>query len=120
MRILAEFSADNSGTAYSSNRSSLRFLQIRFGKEKLHSTRAEIEAALQIGVDNKIRTYREAISQGVRLQPLVISSGGTMHKNFYHYLKAMIPDQQARRSLCTDVSIALVRARAELLMARAL
>ena len=75
---------------------------------------------IKIGVDNKLRTYRDAMDQGVRLQPLVISSGGTMHKNFYHYLKAMIPDQQARRSLCTDMSIALVRARAELLMARAL
>ena len=70
-------------------------------------------------MDDKIRTYRDAIGQGVRLLPLVISSGGTLHKTFYEYLKAMIPDQQARRGLCTDVSIALVRARAELLMARA-
>ena len=90
------------------------------GQGKLQSTRAEIEAALQIGVDDKIRTYGDAIGQGVRLLPLVISSGGTLHKKFYQYLKAMIPDQQARRGLCTDVSIALVRARAELLMARAL
>jgi hypothetical protein len=35
----------------------------------------------------------------VRLLPLVISSGGTIHKKFYEYLKAMIPDQQARRAL---------------------
>jgi hypothetical protein len=53
------------------------------GQGKLGSTRAEIEAALQIGMDNKIRTYGEAIGQGVRLLPLVISSGGTLHKKFY-------------------------------------
>ena len=108
------------GVHTANSRANARAAAELLGQEKLHSTRAEIEAALQIGVDNKFRTYREAIIQGVRLQPLVISSGGTMHKNFYHYLKAMIPDQQARRSLCTDMSIALVRARAELLMARAL
>jgi hypothetical protein len=79
---------------------------------------SEIEAAIQIGVDDNIRTYGDAIGQGVRLRPLVISSGGTLHKKFYVYLKAMIPDQQARRGLCTDVSIALVRARAELFMVR--
>ena len=108
------------GVHTANSRANARAAAELLGQEKLHSTRAEIEAALQIGVDNKLRTYRDAIIQGVRLQPLVISSGGTMHKNFYHYLKAMIPDQQARRSLCTDMSIALVRARAELLMARAL
>ena len=90
------------------------------GQGKLGSTRAEIEAALQIGVDDKIRTYGDAIGQGVRLLPLVTSSGGTLPKKFYQYLKAMIPDQQARRGLGTGVSIALVRARVELVMARAL
>ena len=86
---------------------------------KLKSTRAEIEAALQLGADAKRYTYREAIAQGARFQPLVISSGGTLHKEFYKYMKAMIPDPQVRSNLCTDVSIALVRARAELLSARA-
>ena len=89
------------------------------GKGKLQSTRAEIEAALQLGVESKLRTYHEAIGQGARLLPLVISSGGTLHKQFYEYLKAMIPGPQARSNLCTDVSIALVRARAELLSIRA-
>ena len=86
---------------------------------KLKNTRAEIEAALQLGADAKRYTYREAIAQGARFRPLVISSGGTLHKEFYEYLKAMIPDPQVRSNLCTDVSIALVRARAELLSARA-
>jgi hypothetical protein len=85
------------------------------GQDKLQSTRREIEAALQLGVESKFRTYREAIAQGARLFPLVISSGGTIHKKFYEYLKAMIPDPQARSNLCTDISIALVRTRAELL-----
>ena len=86
---------------------------------KLKSTRAEIEAALQLGADAKRYTYREAIAQGAKFRPLVISSGGTLHKEFYKYLKAMIPDPQVRSNLCTDVSIALVRARAELMSARA-
>jgi hypothetical protein len=96
-------------------RASVRAEAERQGQGKLQSTRAEIEAALQLGVETKLRTYREAIGQGARLLPLVISSGGTLHKKFYEYLKAMIPDPQVRSNLCTDVSIALVRARAEML-----
>jgi hypothetical protein len=108
------------GAHTANGRANARAVAELLGQGKLQSTRAEIEAALQIEVDNKIRTYGDAIGQGVRLLPLVISSGGTLHKKFYEYLKAMIPDQQARRGLCMDASIALVRARAELLMARAL
>ena len=108
------------GAHTANGRANARAAAELLGQGKLQSTRAEIEAALQVGVDDKFRTYGDAIGQGVRLRPLVISSGGTLHKKFYQYIKAMIPDQQARRGLCTDVSIALVRARAELLMARAL
>jgi hypothetical protein len=100
-------------------RASARAEAEKQGQGKLQSTRAEIEAALQLGVETKLRTYREAIGQGAKLLPLVISSGGTLHKKFYEYLKAMLPNPQARSNLCTDVSIALVRARAELLLARA-
>jgi hypothetical protein len=77
------------------------------------------EAALQLGANAKRYTYREAIAHGARFRPLVFSSGGTLHKEFFEYLKAMIQDPQVRSNLCTDVSIALVRARAELLSARA-
>ena len=107
------------GTHTGLARLSARRLAEEQRKGKLQSTRAEIEAALQLGVDTKHRTYQEAMGQGAKLLPLVISSGGTLHKKFYEYLKAMIPDPQARSNLCTDVSIALVRARAELLSARA-
>jgi hypothetical protein len=100
-------------------RASARAEAEKKGQGKLQSTRAEIEAALQLGADAKRRTYLEAIAQGARFRPLVISSVGTLHKEFYEYLKAMIPDPKVRSNLCTDVSIALVRARAELLSARA-
>jgi hypothetical protein len=60
------------------------------GYGKLQSTRAEIEAALQLGVESKRRTYHEAIARGATFRPLVISSGGTLHKEFYEYLKAMV------------------------------
>ena len=51
-----------------------------------------IQAALQVGYDGKMRSYREAIAAGVKITPLIISTGCTLHSEFRKTLKAIIPD----------------------------
>ena len=53
--------------------------------------RMAIQAALQVGYDGKIRTYRDAIAAGVKIIPLIISTGCTLHNEFRKALKSIIP-----------------------------
>ena len=71
------------------------------------------QAALQIGVDSKRTKYAEAARNGIKVTPLLISSGGTMHKIMYKALKTIFPDGNQRRWLLLDIAISLVRGRAQ-------
>ena len=76
--------------------------------------RMAIQAALQVGYDGKMRSYREAIAAGVKITPLIISTGCTLHSEFRKALKAIIPDGLLRSSVLTDISIYMARGRAQL------
>ena len=76
--------------------------------------RMAIQAALQVGYDGKMRSYREAIAAGVKVTPLIISTGCTLHNEFRKALKAIIPDGLLRSGVLTDISIYMVRGRAQL------
>jgi len=74
----------------------------------------EIHAALEVGVRQKKQTYAYAATQGKKVTPLLLSTGGTLHKTTYHFLKKIIPDSSQRRWLQTDIAIILARARAQI------
>ena len=76
--------------------------------------RMAIQAALQVGYEGKIRTYRDAIAAGIKVFPLVISTGCTLHNEFRKALKAIIPDGLLRSGVLTDISVYMARGRAQL------
>ena len=73
-----------------------------------------IHAALQVGYDSKMRTYRDAIAAGIKVFPLIISTGCTLHNEFRKALKSIIPDGLLRSGVLTDISVYMARGRAQL------
>jgi hypothetical protein len=73
-----------------------------------------IQAALQVGYDGKMRTYRDAIAAGIKVFPLIISTGCTLHNEFRKALKSIIPDGLLRSGVLTDISVYMARGRAQL------
>ena len=76
--------------------------------------RLAIQAALQVGYDGKVRTYRNAIAAGIKVVPLIISTGCTLHNEFRKALKSIIPDGLLRSGVLTDISVYMARGRAQL------
>ena len=76
--------------------------------------RKEIQAALQIGVAYKTRKYATANAAGRTVTALLISTGGTLHKTTYKFLKKTFPERNLRDKLLTDISVALARGQANL------
>jgi len=74
----------------------------------------EIQAALQIGVEQKEHGYSRAKAEGINVIPLLISTGGTFHKIFYKWLKKAFPDTTQRRGVIADIAIILARGRAQI------
>ena len=70
-----------------------------------------IENALSKGVHDKNHHYTR-VNATFPITPLVMSSGGTLHKDFYLFLKETQHLGIMRRSILIDMSLALVRARA--------
>ena len=73
--------------------------------------RRDIAVALDFAHAACIASY-EAVQLPQRIYPLVISSGGTMHKGMIQFIKELIPDKKSRRQLIIDISFSLIRARA--------
>lgn len=71
---------------------------------------AQVEAALEVAAQAK-RTHYAQLESVQPVFPLVISSGGTLHREAYKCLRELIPLAAERRTLLVDISIALVRAR---------
>jgi hypothetical protein len=76
----------------------------------------QIAAVLDTTVMNTRASYplphrRPGCDQDV--VPVVLSTGGTLHKEFFQLLKDLVPDAGARDALLINISIALVRARAK-------
>jgi hypothetical protein len=82
-------------------------------QDVLKLKRRQLQAALQVGVDYKANKYAAAARNGIKVTPLLISSGGTMHKTMFKALKKIIPDGNQRRWLLLDIAISLVRGRAQ-------
>ena len=72
---------------------------------------AQVDAALDKAVSDKNLHYAQMPPHPYVI-PLVMSSGGTLHKGFHLFLKDIQPDALLRRQLLIDVSLALIRARA--------
>ena len=80
----------------------------------------EIQAALQVGFDGKLYKYRHAIALGIKLVPLLVSTGGTLHATYKKFLKEALPNNDLRNGLMMDMSIYLARRRAQLYNANVL
>ena len=80
----------------------------------------EIQAALQVGVDGKLYKYRHAIALGIKIVPLLVSTGGTLHSTYKKFLKDALPNADLRNGLMMDMSIYLARRRAQLYNANVL
>jgi len=78
----------------------------------------EIQAALQVGYDGKTYKYRHAIRMGIKLVPLIISSGGTLHSVYKKFMKEALPSADLRNGLMMDIAIYLARRRAQLYNAK--
>ena len=76
--------------------------------------RKEIQASLQLGVAFKDRKYAAAKAAGIRLTPLLISTGGSLHTTTYKFFKKTFPDIALREKVLTDIPVALARGRANL------
>lgn len=76
--------------------------------------RKRIQAALEVGVAQKKRNYEEAAAMGIKVTALLISTGGTMHKTFYRFIRKLFSDSTLRSRVLTDISVALARGRANL------
>ena len=74
----------------------------------------EIQAALQVGFDGKLYKYRHAITLGIKLVPLIVSTGCTLHSAYKKFLKEALPNADLRNRLMMDMSIYLARRRAQL------
>ena len=80
----------------------------------------EIQAALKVGYDGKLYKYRHAIQIGIKLVPLIVSTGGTLHAIYKKFLKEALPNDDLRNGLMMDMSIYLARRRAQLYNANVL
>jgi len=76
--------------------------------------RKEIQASLHLGVAFKERKYAAAKAAGIKLTPLLISTGGSLHTTTYKFIKKTFPDETLRAKVLTDISVALARGRANL------
>ena len=81
------------------------------GDEQRRACYLRIEAALEKCIEDKNHHYAN-IQSIVPVCPIVMSSGGTLHKNFHLLLKDLQHDGLLRRSIMIDMSLTLVRARA--------
>jgi hypothetical protein len=72
---------------------------------------AQVNAALDKAVSDKNLHYAQMPPHPYVI-PLVMSSGGTLHKALHLFLKDVQPDALLRRQFLIDVSLALIRARA--------
>ena len=81
------------------------------GEAQMKACYAFIERALSKGVHDKNHHYARA-NLSFPVTPLVMSSGGTLHKDFHLFLKETQHLGILRRSILIDMSLALVRARA--------
>ena len=76
--------------------------------------RREIQAALQVGFAQKIRKYRDAKAAGIQVNPMIISTAGTLHKVMYKVFKKWFPDSNQRRGLLLDIAVFMARGRGQL------
>lgn len=76
--------------------------------------RLRIQAALEVGLKQKKANYVEATAAGIKVTPLLVSTGGTMHKDMHKFIKRLLPDSIVRRKVLTDIAVALARGRANL------
>ena len=75
---------------------------------------AQIAASLEFAAQETRNHYTAmAVAPPQPVMPLVISSGGTLHQLTYGFLKELIPNPEKRSNVLMDISIALVRGRAQ-------
>ena len=73
---------------------------------------AQIEATLEFAAREKRNHYAHLVTHQAVL-PIVMTSGGTLHKDAHKLLKDMFPSSDVRSRVRMDISLALVRGRAK-------
>ena len=73
---------------------------------------AQIEATLEFAAREKRNHYATQVTHQAVL-PIVMTSGGTLHKDAHKLLKDMFPSSDVRSRVRIDISLALVRGRAK-------
>ena len=73
---------------------------------------AQIEATLEFTAREKHNHYAHLVTHQPVL-PIVMTSGGTLHKDAHKLLKDMFPSSDVRSRVRIDISLALVRGRAK-------
>ena len=71
----------------------------------------QIAASLEVMATHGRAQYR-GLNLVPAVVPLVVSSGGALHRDMARFLKDMLPDPEARKQLRIDMSLALLRGRA--------
>ena len=71
----------------------------------------QIEATLEVAARHKRNHYAQ-LQPTQMVLPIVITSGGTLHKDAHQLLKDLFPTPESRTQVCIDISLALVRGRA--------
>ena len=71
----------------------------------------QIAASLEV-MATQCRAQYRGLDLVPAVVPLVVSSGGALHRSTARFLKDMLPDPEARRQLRIDMSLALLRGRA--------
>ena len=74
----------------------------------------EIQAALQIGYESKLNKYKDALAAGIKINPLLISTAGTMHKAMHKFFKKLIPNANQRSCVLMDIAIFLAKGRGQI------
>ena len=82
--------------------------------DPIKQQRKILQAALEVGVKQKANTYALHTAAGTNVTALLISTGGTLHSNFYKFIKKTFPDDTVRCNVLTDIAIGLIRARTNL------
>jgi hypothetical protein len=72
---------------------------------------AQIEAALELTAQRCRQSYANVATPQAVI-PVVISTGGSLHREATQMIKTLLPDGEQRRRLRIEISIVLLRARA--------
>ena len=61
-----------------------------------------------------LNKYKDALAAGIKVNPLIISTAGTMHKAMHKSFKKFIPNAYQRSCVLMDIAIFLAKGRGQI------